>query len=215
MLALRWILAAAVAFAYVDSEAQIYQCTAPDGTKVFSDERCGKDAKLVPGITSKKRSNGSSAAKSAPVPPKSKAELDALLKSCDQGGDLAACNAWAKGGGPGQLRDDERKATTACESGSLADCEQRYCQEGMTAQCRERILQSAQVSGENWYLRDQRKIPDGPTSYSIRCIREGERQPRDAIVTCDSAAAPDRCRLSQDVRAFARLDLAAVSYCRR
>ena len=87
MLALRWILTAAVAFAYADSEAQIYQCTAPDGTKVFSDERCGKDAKLVPGITSTKRPS-SSAAKSAPVAPKSKAELETLLKSCDEGGDL-------------------------------------------------------------------------------------------------------------------------------
>jgi len=215
MLALRWILAAALAFAYADSEAQIYQCTAPDGTKVFSDERCGKDAKLVPGITSKKRSAGGSTTKSEPVPPKSKEELDALLLSCDHGGDLAACSAWAKGGGPGQLRDEERKASAGCETGSLADCERRYCQEGMTAECRERVLQSAQLSGTNWYLRDQRKVPDGPTSYSIRCMKEGERQPRDAIVTCASAAAPDRCRLSQDIRAFARLDQAAVSYCWR
>ena len=212
MLALRWILTAAVAFAYADSEAQIYQCTAPDGTKVFSDERCGKDAKLVPGITSTKRPS-SSAAKSAPVAPKSKAELETLLKNCDEGGDLAACSAWAKGGGPGQIRDDERKAAAACETGSLADCERRYCAEGVTEECKREVLQSAQLSGATWYLRDQRKVPDGPTLYSVRCLKLGERAIREATITCAPAAAPDRCHLSQGEQTFARLDLAAGSYC--
>jgi len=38
-----------------DSTAQVYTCRAPDGSRVFSDERCGADAKVVPGMRDTKR----------------------------------------------------------------------------------------------------------------------------------------------------------------
>lgn len=192
------------------AHGQIYTCTAPDGSRIFSDEKCGPDAKVVKGIETRRKS---SKAKSAPVPPKSPEELEELLAACNAG-DGTACMTWTKGGGPNQLRAEEKQLEASCEAGSLSACEERYCRDGATAQCRERVLSLATVSGESWYLRYQRK-PDAssPTMYEVRCIRAGSRSVRDITIACAALAGPERCRASQEPTAFARLDAAASSAC--
>jgi len=243
-----------------DAMAQIYTCRAADGSRVFSDERCGTDAKVVPGVDKAKRaaakdkSKGkaqsanqpkdppkdsakpqakttakgvepsalpaaTTAAKAAPPKPppmlKSAAELDELLEQCDAG-KVAACNDWTRSGGPNRLREKEREAQLACDSGSLAACEQHYCSDGATEQCRAKVLDTAKMAGQTWYLRDaDRKLADGSTLYVIRCIREGERLTQDVSVTCAAKSGPQRCSASGPERAFARLDAAAASYCAR
>jgi len=240
-----------------DAMAQIYTCRAADGSRVFSDERCGVDAKVVPGVDpAKKRpapkdkskaqpaDRSKDSAKSQPpakitskgvgqsappsvapavkvTPPKppptlkSVAELDELLEQCDAG-KVAACNDWTRSGGPNRLREKEREAQLACDSGSLAACEQHYCSDGATEQCRAKVLDAAKMAGQTWYLRDaDRKLADGSTVYVIRCIREGERSTQDVNVTCGAKAGPQRCSNSGPERAFARLDAAAASYCSR
>ena len=194
----------------VQAQAQIYSCTAADGTRVFSDERCGPDAKIVPGITSKKRGSAGSPKRERSV--KSPEELETLIAQCNAG-DMKACTEWTHGGGPNHLREQEGKAALACEGGSLIDCERRYCPDGMTDECRTRVMQSANVSGDTWYLRDQRTLQDGGTAYQIRCAAPGEREIRDATVTCAGPPGPKRCFVLAPQQGFSRLDQAASSYC--
>jgi hypothetical protein len=83
VLASLWLIAS-------QANAQIYTCVAEDGTRVFSDEKCGPDAKVVPGITTKKRTQpGESRGKPDRTvrPPE---ELDQLLRECNEG-DMKAC----------------------------------------------------------------------------------------------------------------------------
>jgi len=192
------------------AQAQIYTCTAPDGSRVFSDEKCGPDAKVVKGIETRKRP---AKTPSAPVAPKSPAELEQLLADCNSGNG-SACMTWTKGGGPSQLRAKEKQLEASCDAGSLPACEERYCRDGATEQCRTRVMALASVAGESWYLRFQRK-PDAasPTTYSVRCIREGERALRDVTIACAATAGPERCRSSLGNEAFPRLDAAASSAC--
>jgi hypothetical protein len=198
--------------ACASAQAQIYSCTAPDGTRVFSDERCGPDAKVVPGIGSKKRPSQSSAPKREPGPKKTSAELEQLIAQCNAG-EMKACTEWTHGGGPNHLREQERKAATACEAGSLADCEERYCPDGMTDECRTRVMEAASVSGDAWYLRSQRTLQDGGTAYQVRCATLGLREIKDATVTCAGPPGPKRCFVTHPQQGFARLDQAASNYC--
>lgn len=204
-------LLAAVLLFHVSAQAQIYSCTAPDGTRVYSDKRCGPDAKVLKGIKSTKRP---SAAKAASTPPRSSKELSELLELCNAG-DQTACMRWTKGGGPNQLRLKEQQLEKSCEAGSLPACEQRYCRDGASEECRRRVLLAASMSGETWYLRDQDKPPtqDGFATYSIRCMRHGSREFRDVQVRCSSAAGPNRCLNSTTQQGFPRLDLAAANSC--
>ena len=207
---MRWVLVAGVWVAWSNAHAQIYTCTAEDGTRIFSDERCGPDAKIVPGISTKKRSTtGGATAKRAPKTP---AELEELLAQCNAG-EMKACTEWTHGGGPNRLREQEQKTGLACEGGSLRDCELRYCMDGMTSECRTRVLQAAKVSGETWYLREQRPQTDGATAYDFRCATQDERTIRESTVSCSGPPGPERCVLSSTQQGFARLDLAAASYC--
>lgn len=194
-------------------EAQIYSCTAKDGSRVFSDERCGPDAKVVPNISTQKAKPKPSAAPKPKVEPKPPAELDDLLKKCNDG-DIASCNTWTRGGGPASLREKERKAERECETGSLADCEQRYCADGLSEDCRAKVLQAAKVAGGNWYLRDTGKAQsDGSTLYNVRCIPAEARAVRDIVVTCNAEAGPNRCGSGAGRPSYARLDLAATKLC--
>lgn len=197
-------------WAGANAQAQIYTCTAPDGTRVFSDERCGPDAKIVPGISSKKRP-ASSAAKPA-RDPKSAAELEQLIAQCNAG-NMKACTEWTHGGGPNQLREQERKAAAACEAGSLSDCERRYCPDGMTEICRVRVMEAASVSGDTWYLRSQRSLQDGGTAYQVRCTTPGLSEIKDATVTCAGPPGPKRCFVASPQQGSARLDQAASMFC--
>jgi hypothetical protein len=192
------------------SYAQIYTCTAEDGTRVFSDERCGPDAKIVPGITTKKKSTGG-ANKTKRVP-KTPAELEELIAQCNAG-EMRACNEWTHGGGPSYLREQEQQAGAACEAGSLPDCEQRYCVDGITDECRTRVFAAAKISGNTWYLRAQHAQEDGATQYEVRCAKQGVREIREAMVTCSGPPGPNRCVLGNTEKGFARLDQAAASYC--
>jgi Domain of unknown function (DUF4124) len=194
--------------------AQVYTCIAEDGSRVFSDERCGPDAKVVPGISSKKRPPAAARPASKPVPEqKSAAELEQLMKQCDAG-EVRACNQWTLGGGPALLREKERQAELECEGGSLAACEERYCREGLNADCRARVLRTAKLAGEIWYLRNEgARQPDGVTRYDIRCVPEGASQSKDITVTCASLPGPNRCYLSDPGKGFPRLDRAAAQHC--
>lgn len=195
------------------AEAQIYTCTGKDGTRIFSDEKCGPDAKIVPNITTTKKPPPKAATPRQKVEPKSAGELEALLTQCNAG-DMKACNSWTHGGGPNSLRDKERAAEKACEGGSLADCEYRYCNGGMNEECRGHVLQAAKVAGDNWYLRDTGKAQaDGSTRYEVRCVPAGARAMREVVVSCAGQAGPSRCRGLGTSSAFARLDLAAAAMC--
>jgi hypothetical protein len=211
------VLLVAGLLAATQGRAQIYTCQAPDGSRVFSDKRCGDDAKVVPGTSrSKKQSSGAGAktksTKPAPVA-KSPDELDELIKSCD-GGDVRACNAWTLGGGPSLLRQREQQAEHDCEGGSLSACEERYCREGMDDDCRVRVLRTARLAGDTWYLRDERyEREDARTQYAVRCFQSGSRQTRDIVLMCAAQAGPNRCYQSDPQQGFARLDKAAAKYC--
>jgi len=211
----RSLLALVALHVWAGVDAHIYTCTAKDGTRIFSDSKCGPDAKLVPNITtSNKPPPKPAAAASRPkVEPKSTAELDALLKRCNDG-DMTACNTWTRAGGPNSLREKEAAAEKACEAGSLADCEYRYCAGSVNDECRARVLQAAKVAGDNWYLRDTgASQPDGSTRYDVRCIPAGARAMRDVAVTCSGTAGPNRCSSPGASAAYARLDLAAAALC--
>lgn len=205
------LLALGALHAGTDAMAQIYTCTAKDGTRIFSDEKCGPDAKVVPNITTNKKPPPKPAAPK--VAPKSAAELDALLEKCNAG-DMNACNTWTHGGGPNSLREKERAAQKACEAGSLVDCEYRYCSGSVNEECRARVLQTAKVAGENWYLPDAGHVQaDGSTRYEVRCVPPGARAVRAVVVTCSGQGGPNRCRSAGQSDAFARLDLAANALC--
>jgi hypothetical protein len=215
--AIPWVLFQAtllpsVPLVYSDAQAQIYTCTAADGTRVFSDKRCGKDAKVVPGITTTKRSAAAAgAAVKAKSAPKTAAELEELIKLCNAG-DMAACTTWTLGGGPNHLREKERKAQLGCEGGSLSDCEERYCKDGATGECRTHVLQAAKLSGKTWYLRAEERAADGAI-YDIRCMPDSTARTHDVAITCATVAGPARCSGALSRQGFARLDQAATNEC--
>jgi len=196
------------------SEAQIYECAGKDGSRVFSDKRCGPDAKIVQQTKPKRPPPKGTAAK--PVKTRrTTAELEELTRQCDAG-DMKACAAWTMGGGPELLRDQERKAEQECEAGSLEACEQRYCREHISADCRLRVQRTARLAGDTWYLRGEtRDSSAGLTKYLVRCIPEGAREARDILVTCSGEAGPNRCYLADPQRGFPRLAPAAASHCSR
>lgn len=215
-LAFAWILTAAALLACASSHAQIYTCVGEDGSRVFSDQRCGPDAKVVPGIVNQKRSTAKSAGAVKPVKTrKSAAELEKLTSLCDAG-DMKACTEWTLGGGPGLLREQEHNAEQECEAGLLAACEERYCREGVDADCRARVQRTARLAGDSWYLRDEtRSQADAVTKYLIRCIPQGVREANDILVTCSSEAGPNRCYLADPQQGFPRLAAAAAKECSR
>jgi Domain of unknown function (DUF4124) len=212
---LRWLIALCALQASAAVHAQIYTCMGKDGTRIFSDERCGPDAKVVPNIAT----GGKPAAKpnSTPRPrvePKSAPELAALLEQCNDG-DVKACNTWTKAGGPNSLKEKERTAEQACENGSLADCEYRYCNGGVSDECRTHVLQAAKVAGDNWYLRDNASPqPDGSTRYDVRCVQQGVRIMRDVAVICAAKAGPSKCMAMGGKSGHPQLNLAASALCR-
>jgi hypothetical protein len=199
-----------------DGMAQIYTCNAPDGSRVFSDKRCGEDAQVVPGTSRSKKASSSTGTQSKPkLAPVAKpaGELDELLQRCD-GGEVASCNAWTLGGGPNLLRQREEQAELDCEGGSLSACEERYCREGMDDDCRARVLRTARMAGETWYLREERYDPDaGRTAYDVRCFQSGSRKTRDITLMCSALAGANRCYQSDPQQGFGRLDKAAAKYC--
>ena len=206
------LLLAGAAFAS-DARAQIYECVGEDGSRVFSDERCGPDAKVVTGVTSKKRPTAK--APSAPKPKKvvkAAGELEALSAQCDAG-DMKACKEWTLSGGPALLKEKERQTEADCEGGSLAACEERYCQRGVSEDCRARVLRTAKLAGEEWYLREEvRGQPDGLARYHIRCVPPNAK-PRDITILCAALPGPNRCYLKDAQQGFARLDRAAGKHC--
>ena len=207
-------LLVAALLACASSQAQIYECVGKDGSRVFSDERCGPDAKVVQGIKPKRPPPKGTSAK--PVKTRrTAAELEQLTLDCDAG-DMKACTAWTMGGGPEMLRDKERKSEQDCEAGSLAACEERYCREGIDVDCRSRVQRTARLAGDTWYMRDEtRDAGGGMTKYLVRCIPEGVRETRDIVLTCSSEAGPNRCYLADPQRGFPRLAQAAASHCSR
>jgi hypothetical protein len=210
-----WILLAAALLACASSEAQIYECTGKDGARVFSDKRCGPDAKVVQGIGKPKRPPPKGLAAKPVKTRKPAAELEQLTLECDAG-DMKACAAWTMGGGPESLRDQERKAEMECEAGSLEACEQRYCRDGIDADCRARVQRTARLAGDTWYLRDETRDADsGLTKYLVRCIPESVHESLDILVTCSRETGANRCYLADPQRGFPRLAPAAAAYCER
>jgi hypothetical protein len=210
-----WILLVAALLAWSGSEAQIYECAGKDGSRVFSDKRCGPDAKVVQSAPKAKRVPPKDPSAKPVKTRKSAAELEQLTAQCDAGDDKA-CASWTMGGGPELLRDQERKGEQDCEAGSLAACEQRYCREGINADCRERVQRTARLAGDTWYLRDEmRDSGSGVTKYLVRCIPEGARAATDIFVSCSSEAGPNRCYLADPKNGFPRLAQAAAAQCSR
>lgn len=198
------------------AQAQIYSCEGPDGTRVFSDRKCGPNAKAVAGIATRKRPATGTAKSRATAPqpqPKTAAELQDLMSQCNAG-DIKACTAWTHGGGPNDLRERERQAEADCDEGMLAACEVRYCSDGATEECRLRVMQSAKVSGDTWYLReDAEQQDDGSILYKVRCVLKDVIRIRDTTIACSIDPGPRRCSPSDSKARFARLDLAAAGYC--
>ena len=216
MYAPAWILLAAALLVSAGSEAQIYTCKGKDGSRVFSDKRCGPDAELVKQDYSKPKRPPPKGTSAKPVKTRRSAEeLEQLTAACDAG-DMKACSEWTMGGGPEMLRDTERKNEQDCEAGSLAACEQRYCREHIDADCRSRVQRTARMAGDTWYLRDEtRDASSGITKYVVRCIPEGAPKPNDIMVTCSREAGPSRCYLADPQHGFARLAQAAAGECSR
>jgi hypothetical protein len=210
-----WILLAAALLVCASSEAQIYECAGKDGSRVFSDKRCGPDAKVVQQTAKPKRPPPKGVAAKPVKTRKTADELEQLTLQCD-GGDMKACTEWTMGGGPELLRDQEHKSEMDCEAGSLAACEDRYCREGIDADCRARVQRTARLAGDTWYLRDENREPgSGLTKYVVRCIPPGVRELRDILVTCSSESGPNRCYLSDPLHGFPRLAPAAAAHCAR
>jgi hypothetical protein len=208
-----WILLVAALLAASGSEAQIYECAGKDGSRVFSDKRCGPDAKVVQSSSKPKRLPPRDPSAKPVKTRKSAAELEQLTAQCDAGDDKA-CATWTMGGGPELLRDQERKAEQDCEAGSLAACEQRYCRETMNADCRARVQRTARLAGDSWYLRDEtRDSGSGVTKYLVRCIPRGAGEANDVLVSCSSEAGPNRCFLADPQHGFPRLAQAAAAQC--
>lgn len=216
MRASAWILLGAALLVWTGSEAQIYTCKGKDGSRVFSDEKCGPDAQLVKGDYSKPKRPPPKGTSAKPVKTRRPAsELEQLMLECD-GGDMKACSAWTMGGGPELLRDRERKSEQECEEGSLAACEERYCREGIDEDCRVRVQRTARLAGETWYMRSEtRDAEAGITKYLVRCIPPGALQANDVLVTCSSEAGPNRCYFADPQRGFPRLAAAALNQCSR
>lgn len=216
MRASAWILLGAALLVWTGSEAQIYTCKGKDGSRVFSDEKCGPDAELVKGDYSKPKRPPPKGTSAKPVKTRRPAsELEQLMLECD-GGDMKACSAWTMGGGPELLRDKERTSEVECEEGSLAACEERYCREGIDEDCRVRVQRTARLAGETWYMRSEtRDAEAGITKYLVRCIPPGAKQANDIVVTCSSLAGPNRCYFADPQRGFPRLATAALSQCSR
>jgi uncharacterized protein DUF4124 len=214
--ALAWILFATSLLACASSEAQIYTCKGKDGSRVFSDQRCGPDAELVKQDYAKPKRPPPKGTSAKPVKTRrSTAELEQLTEACDAG-DMKACTEWTMGGGPEMLRDTERRNEQDCEAGSLGACEERYCRERIDADCRSRVQRTARMAGETWYLRDEtRDTSSGIAKYLVRCIPEGAVKSRDVLLTCSSEAGPNRCYLSDPQRGFPRLAQAAANHCSR
>jgi hypothetical protein len=106
------------------------------------------------------------------------------------------------------------KAEVACDGGSLSDCEERYCRDGATEECRTRVLQTAKISGETWYLREQGPVQDnGAIAYQVRCITRNKRDIRDLTITCAAASNEQRCSIAAAKSGYPRLDRAASGYC--
>jgi hypothetical protein len=209
-----WILFAAALLACAGSEAQIYECTGKDGSRVFSDKRCGPDAKVVQTVKPRRPPPKGISAKPVKTR-KPAAELEQLTVQCDAG-DMKACTEWTMSGGPELLRDNERQAEMDCEAGSLAACEQRYCREGIDADCRARVQRTAPLAGDTWYLRSETREPEsGLAKYLVRCIPEGIRESLDILLTCSSEAGPNRCYLADPQKGFPRLAAAAAAHCAR
>lgn len=211
-----WILLAAALLVCASSEAQIYTCKGKDGSRVFSDKRCGPDAELVKQDYSKPKRPPPKGVSAKPVKTRRSAEeLEQLTIACDAG-DNKACTDWTMGGGPEMLRDKERNNEQACEAGSLVACEERYCRERVDADCRARVQRTARLAGDSWYLRDETRDTDaGITKYLVRCLPEGASKSHDLIVTCSSEAGPNRCYLADPQRGFQRLAQAAAANCSR
>jgi DNA polymerase III alpha subunit len=196
--------------------AQIYTCVGADGSRVFSDKKCGKDAKPVKGFEKTKTKSLKAAKQAAQskvaTPPKSAQELGDLLQVCNAG-DEKACTEWTMGGGPAALREAEHQSELACEAGSLSDCEQRYCKEGATEKCRQSVLRSAELSGDNWYLRStDTSNEDGAQKYAVRCIRKDVGETRDVTITC--AIKPKRyCYADKSDQQFAGIKQGATALC--
>jgi len=211
-----WILFATALLAWASSDAQIYTCKGKDGSRVFSDKRCGPDAELVKQDYAKPKRPPPKGTSAKPVKTRrSAAELEQLTEACDAG-DMKACSDWTMGGGPEMLRDAERKNEQDCEAGSLAACEERYCRERIDADCVARVQRTARMAGEAWYLRDEtRDTSSGITKYLVRCVPEGAPKSRDLLVTCSTEAGPNRCYLADPQHGFARLAQAAASNCSR
>ncbi len=211
-----WILLGAALLAWTGSEAQIYTCKGKDGSRIFSDKKCGPDAEVFKQDYSKPKRpppKGTSAKPAKTRRPAS--ELEQLMLECD-GGDMKACSAWTMGGGPELLRDRERKSEQECEEGSLAACEERYCREAIDDDCRARVQRTARLAGETWYMREETRDPEaGVTKYLVRCIPPDVQQPNDIIVTCSSLAGPNRCYFADPQRGFPRLAAAAQNQCAR
>ncbi len=192
--------------------AQIYMCTAPDGTRIYSDERCGSDAKVVPGISTGRKRSDVTKSSTLPLKPvaKSETELQALSSRCDAG-ETQACNEWTRSGGPALLKADERKLEQACTSGELKACEERYCRDGATKDCRARVKETAPASGNDWYLRTtgQRRA-DGTTEYAVRCMPAGDLAIRDVSISCAAQAGPQRCSAAGNTAAATMSETAAA-----
>ena len=104
----------------------------------------------------------------------------------------------------------------ACEAGSLHDCEQLYCRNGINEECRKHVLQTAKISTDTWYLREQRAAKDNrATTYAIRCMTDPARPVRDLTITCAAKPGPNRCSTASKsaTTGYARLDKAATGYC--
>jgi hypothetical protein len=195
---------------------------AEDGSRIYSNRKCGADATLVKGYEHYKLSSARSKANKPrsdaqtkqPIvkpTPKSPEELAELLRSCNAG-DNAACSQWSLGGGPQALRMAEEKAERDCEAGSLAACEERYCKESANEDCRQSVLRTALLSGDTWYLHEeQARAHDGSASFVIRCIHKGEPATRDINFIC--ARAGHKCGSNAGTTQFERLADAATHSC--
>jgi hypothetical protein len=168
------------------AQAQIYVCVREDGSRIYSDKKCGPNAKVVKGFENTNTKKSKVTVKPKPMEKKSNEVLMLLLEQCNIG-NKQACNDWTFGGGPNALREAEEKAERDCESGLLAACEQRYCGDGATEQCRQSVLRSAELSGEHWYLRRSAQVADdGARTYQIRCIHANNIKMQDHEVKCVS-----------------------------
>lgn len=197
------------------SPAQIYMCTGPDGTRVYSDQRCGADAKVVPGMGSTRKRSDVTKSRGATVKPtvKSASELQALSTRCDEG-DAQACNEWTRSGGPALLKANEGKLEQSCQAGKLEACEERYCRDGATQDCRARVKETAPASGIDWYLRSTgTRQPDGSMQYAIRCMPAGDLAIKDVSISCAAKAGPQRCSTADGARRAATISEAAAAVC--